>query len=47
VRSSSPTTLRAPLAPAAPAAKGDLCPLCGAEVKERPLFVGTYVGCLC
>jgi hypothetical protein len=26
---------------------GDLCPKCGHEVKERPLFTGTYVGCLC
>jgi hypothetical protein len=25
----------------------NLCPWCGAEVKERPLFSGTYVGCLC
>ncbi len=26
---------------------GDVCPVCGAEVKERPLFSGTFVGCLC
>jgi hypothetical protein len=26
---------------------GEVCPLCGAEVKERPLFSGTFVGCLC
>jgi hypothetical protein len=26
---------------------GDICPVCGAEVKERPLFSGTFVGCLC
>jgi hypothetical protein len=26
---------------------GDICPICGAEVKERPLFSGTFVGCLC
>jgi hypothetical protein len=25
----------------------NVCPKCLAEVKERPLFVGTYVGCLC
>ena len=35
--------------PAAPRALrlGDICPICGAEVKERPLFSGTFVGCLC
>lgn len=35
--------------PAAPRALrlGDVCPICGAEVKERPLFSGTFVGCLC
>lgn len=26
---------------------GEVCPICGAEVKERPLFSGTFVGCLC
>jgi hypothetical protein len=26
---------------------GDVCPKCGAEVKERPLFSGTFVGCMC
>ena len=30
-----------------PIRTGDLCPVCGAEVKERPLFSGTFVGCLC
>ena len=25
----------------------NVCPKCLAEIKERPLFVGTYVGCLC
>jgi len=25
----------------------NVCQKCGAEVKERPLFTGTYVGCLC
>jgi hypothetical protein len=44
VRSSSPATAAAP---AASASCTDSCPRCGAEVKERPLFVGTYVGCLC
>lgn len=26
---------------------GDTCPVCGAEVRERPLFSGTFVGCMC
>jgi hypothetical protein len=26
---------------------GEVCQACGAEVKERPLFSGTFVGCLC
>jgi hypothetical protein len=26
---------------------GDICPICHAEVRERPLLHGTYVGCLC
>ncbi|WP_437960815.1 hypothetical protein WME76_14985 [Sorangium sp. So ce119] len=26
---------------------GDTCPTCGAAVMERPLFSGTFVGCLC
>ena len=26
---------------------GDVCPVCGAEVRERALLQGTYVGCLC
>ena len=25
----------------------NVCPKCHAEIKERPLFVGTYMGCLC
>jgi hypothetical protein len=25
----------------------NVCPKCLAEIKERPLFVGTYIGCLC
>lgn len=25
----------------------DFCNKCGQEVKERPLFTGTYVGCMC
>lgn len=27
--------------------ESDVCPFCGAEIKERPLFLGTFVGCLC
>jgi hypothetical protein len=26
---------------------GDICPVCGAEVKVRPLLNGSFVGCLC
>jgi hypothetical protein len=26
---------------------GDICPICKAEVRERPLFTGSYIGCLC
>lgn len=38
--------------PAAPAKGlslrvGDICPVCGAEYRQRPLLVGSYVGCLC
>lgn len=34
-------------APASPAVEAEVCPFCGAEIKERPLFTGSYVGCLC
>jgi hypothetical protein len=52
-------SVRAAPAPAAGAAKkptaaaarplkvGDVCPVCGAEVRERMLLQGTFVGCLC
>jgi hypothetical protein len=47
----APPTLVNRQAPAQPAARalrtGEVCPRCGAEVKERPLFSGTFVGCLC
>jgi len=26
---------------------GDVCSVCGHTVKERPLFYGKYVGCMC
>jgi hypothetical protein len=26
---------------------GDVCPVCGAVVRERPLLNGSFVGCLC
>jgi hypothetical protein len=54
VRSATPLgpspALATPASKAAPAPKaesGIYCPDCGEEIKERPLFVGTYVGCLC
>ena len=43
-----PATPRPPApAPARSPRMGETCPRCGAEVKERPLFSGTFVGCLC
>ena len=34
--------------PAAKALKvGDICPVCGAVVRERPLLNGSFVGCMC
>lgn len=36
-----------PPAPAPPLRAGDTCPRCGEEVRERPLFTGTFVGCRC
>jgi hypothetical protein len=44
----SPTTAKKP-APAAGRSLqvGDICPVCGAEVRERALLQGTFVGCLC
>jgi hypothetical protein len=41
-----PPSRRAPAQPRT-LRMGELCPICGAEVKERPLFSGTFVGCLC
>lgn len=49
----SPTpTVRSASVPAPPPAPrqlklGDTCPTCGAVVMERPLFSGTFIGCLC
>jgi hypothetical protein len=34
-------------APIAQLPVGSVCPVCKAEVRERPLLNGTYVGCLC
>ncbi len=34
-------------APAAKPKVGDICPVCKAEYRLRPLLNGTYVGCLC
>jgi hypothetical protein len=28
-------------------AEAEACPFCGAELKERPLFTGSFFGCLC
>ncbi|AKT40705.1 hypothetical protein [Chondromyces crocatus] len=34
-------------APPRPLTVGQLCPRCGSEVQERPLFTGTYLACRC
>lgn len=34
-------------APPRPLKPGDTCPVCGAEVRQRALLRGTFVGCLC
>jgi hypothetical protein len=34
-------------APPRPPSPGDVCPVCGGVVCERPLLVGSYLGCLC
>jgi hypothetical protein len=47
VRSSVPAAPRPAPAPPGACTTGPWCPHCGAEVKERPLFFSTYVGCLC
>jgi hypothetical protein len=48
--SAAPSNIAAAASSAATAAFAtgpNVCPKCLAEIKERPLFVGTYVGCLC
>lgn len=50
--SSPPAGASAPPPAGPPSARrelemGEVCPECGGEVKERPLFTGSYVGCLC
>jgi hypothetical protein len=43
-------TATAPVPSAKPKAKlkiGDVCPVCGGEFKVRPLFNGSFTGCLC
>ena len=42
----SPTAVKA-CAPPRQLKLGDVCPACGAEVKQRPLLNGSFVGCLC
>jgi hypothetical protein len=44
----SNTTAAHPNAACAPSvAEAEACPFCGAELKERPLFTGSFFGCLC
>jgi hypothetical protein len=46
---SAPASAPPPSTPEAPRqlALGDTCPTCGAAFIERPLFSGTFVGCMC
>ena len=44
---STTTAAPPPRAPAKKLQPGDICPVCHAECKERPLFTGSFVGCLC
>jgi hypothetical protein len=37
----------APPAKRVPLKEGDICPVCGQEVKKRQLLSSTFVGCLC
>jgi hypothetical protein len=46
-RSPAPVSPQRPAPPKRVLRVGEVCPTCGAEVKERPLFSGTFVGCLC
>lgn len=49
----APSTPPGPMLPGIAAAprrrprRGEICPVCHAEVRERALFTGVYVGCLC
>jgi hypothetical protein len=45
VAASAMTTPRRP--PTKKLQIGDVCPLCRAEYRERPLFTGSFIGCLC
>lgn len=49
LRAIAPVLAAAPAAPARPRKleRGDICPVCKAEFTERPLFTGSFVGCLC
>jgi hypothetical protein len=45
--SGKPASAKAKGTPAQQLKVGDVCPVCHAEVRLRPLLHGTYVGCLC
>jgi hypothetical protein len=48
LRTAAPPAATAAATPGTRALKvGDICPVCGAEVRERALLHRTYVGCLC
>jgi hypothetical protein len=40
-------TAASPTALAPSVLEAEACPFCGAELKERPLFTGSFFGCLC
>jgi hypothetical protein len=44
---SSSTPLPPPRPPRRPLRPGEICPVCHAEVRARPLLLETFVGCLC
>ena len=46
LRVPAPVAAQSALAPR-PLRLGETCPKCGSVVKERPLFSGSFVGCLC
>jgi hypothetical protein len=42
-----PTAANTPPPKRAPLKEGDICPVCGHEVRKRQLLSSTFIGCLC